>query len=128
MRFLIDQPVSPLLAEWLVENGHNAFHLRDRGLSRLPDEEVFRLGEAENRIIVTADLDFSRIIALSGQDAPGLILFRAGPVTDRQMLEMLERVIGNVPEERLNRSVVVVDRSSFRIAPLPIRPDRGSKG
>lgn len=122
MKFLIDQPVSPLLAEWLLGNGHDAFHLRERGLSRLPDEEIFRLAKAEGRIIVTADLDFSRIIALSGRDAPGLILFRAGPVTDRQMLGMLERVIHGISEERLVRSVVVVDRTSFRIAPLPLPP------
>lgn len=126
MKFLIDQPVSPLLAEWLLGSGYDAFHLRERGLSWLRDEEIFRLAKAEGRIIVTADLDFSRIIALSAGDAPGLILFRAGPVTDRQMLAMLERVIQSVPEERLVRSVVVVDTRSFRIAPLPLKPERGS--
>ncbi len=126
MKFLIDQPVSPLLSEWLVGHGHDAFHLRERGLSRMRDEEIFRLATAEERIIVTADLDFSRIIALSGRDAPGLVLFRAGSVTDRQMLAMLERVLQGVSEEQLVRSVVVVDRHAFRIAPLPLMPDRDS--
>ena len=126
MRFLIDQPVNPMPAEWLVGKGYDAFHLRERGLSRLPDEDIFRLGVAEDRIIVTADLDFSRIIALSGRHAPGLILFRADPVTDRQMLTMLERVIQSVSEEQLVRSVVVVDTQSFRIAPLPLKPEQST--
>jgi len=83
---------------------------------------IFALALAEDRIIVTADLDFSRILALSGRERPGLILFRAGNVTDQQMLSLLEAVLQRVPADRLNRSVVCVDGRRMRIAPLPLRP------
>ena len=123
MNFLVDQPVSPVLAEWLRNNGHDAFHLRERGLACSRDEDIFALASAENRIIVTADLDFSRILALSGREGPGLILFRAGNITDLQMLSLLKSVLQSVPADRLQRSVVVVDGRRMRIAPLPLRPD-----
>jgi len=77
MRFLVDQPVSPLLAQWLREQGHDAYHAREQGLSRATDEQFFARAVQEDRVIVTADLDFPRILALSGRDRPGLILFRA---------------------------------------------------
>lgn len=70
---------------------------------------------------MTADLDFPRIIALSQGDRPGLILFRAGNISDRQMLELLQRVLAEVPHEQLGRSVVVVDEHSMRIAALPLK-------
>ena len=50
MNFLIDQPVSPMLAAWLrsPEGGsHDAVHARERGLSRTPDTELFALAVAE---------------------------------------------------------------------------------
>ncbi len=123
MKFIVDQPVSPLLAERLRDGGHDAFHLRERGLSRSRDDDIFAVAVAENRIIVTADLDFSRILALSGRDGPGLILFRAGDISDQQMLSLLEAVLERIPADRLSRSVVVVDGRRMRIAPLPLRPD-----
>lgn len=122
MNFLIDQPVSPMLAAWLREQGHDAVHARERGLSSATDTELFALAVTESRIVVTADLDFARIITLSGRDGPGLILFRAGNVTDAQMLALLERVLKETTPETLPRSVVVVDEHTMRIATLPIRP------
>jgi len=123
MKFLVDQPVSPMLADWLRRAGHDAYHLREQGLSRLRDEEIFARAVDEDRVIVTADLDFSRIIALSGREAPGLILFRGGSMTDEQMLLSLQTVLKHVPVHELGRLVVVVDRGSLRVAPLPLRPD-----
>ena len=74
---------------------------------------------------MTADLDFSRIVALSGRAQPGLILFRAGGLSDEQMLGLLQTVIDTVSAEQLQRSVVVADRTSLRVASLPLRPDLG---
>jgi predicted nuclease of predicted toxin-antitoxin system len=123
MRFLVDQPVSPLAAEWLRQAGHEAWHVRERGLSRASDEAVFAMAVADGATIVTADLDFSRIVALSGRDRPGLVLFRAGNISDDRMLELLQRVLADVPPAKLERSVVVVDQAVIRVAALPLRPD-----
>jgi predicted nuclease of predicted toxin-antitoxin system len=123
MKFLVDQPVSPLVAEWLKEVGHEAHHVRERALSRATDQDIFAAAVAAGAVIITADLDFSRILALSGRDQPGLILFRAGDLSDAQMLNLLRDVLERVPAEQLQCSVVVADRASLRIAPLPLRPD-----
>jgi len=123
MRFLVDQPVSPMLAQWLRSVGHEAFHVRERGLSRAADEDIFAVAVAENAVVVTADLDFSRILVLSGRTGPGLILFRAGNLSDDQMLALLKIVLEQVEPERLPHSIVVADRTMLRIASLPIRPD-----
>lgn len=123
MRFLIDQCISPRLADWLMTSGHDAIHVRLLRLSRASDEEVFALAIQQDRIIVTSDLDFSRVLALSGRDRPGLILFRAGNVTDEQMLHLTAFVLSKVPEDQIVRSVVVVDEYALRVAPLPLRPD-----
>jgi hypothetical protein len=66
MRFLADMGVSQRIVEWLRSEGHDAVHLRDEQLHRLPNGAIFEKAEAERRIILTFDLDFGEIVALSG--------------------------------------------------------------
>ena len=58
MRFLGDMGVSWRLIEWLRAAGHDAVHLRDEGLHRLPNGEIFQKGFVEQRVVLTFDLDF----------------------------------------------------------------------
>jgi predicted nuclease of predicted toxin-antitoxin system len=53
MRFLADMGVSIGFAEWLRNNGHDAKHLREEGLNRMPNGEIFTKAIHENRVIIT---------------------------------------------------------------------------
>ena len=55
MRFLIDNALSPLVAEELRQAGHDATHVREQGLESANDREVFDAASHENRILVSAD-------------------------------------------------------------------------
>jgi predicted nuclease of predicted toxin-antitoxin system len=52
------------VVNWLRQNGHDAKHLRNEGLHRIPNGEIFAKDISENRIIITFDLDFGEIVAL----------------------------------------------------------------
>jgi len=58
MRFLADMGISHRVTEWLRTEGHDVRHLRDEGLQKLPNGEIFSKARAEQRIILTFDLDF----------------------------------------------------------------------
>lgn len=122
MRFLVDQPVSPIVAAWLCDHGHDAIHARDLGLSRAKDMELVALAIRDDRIIITADLDFPRLVALSQRDRPAMIVFRAGNITDAQMVRLVQRVLEHVEPQELERSIIVIDEHRIRVAPLPIKP------
>lgn len=64
MKFIVDMPLSPELAAWLVKKGHDATHALQAGLNRSSDEEILEYARNEKRIIITADLDFPRLLAL----------------------------------------------------------------
>ena len=66
MRFLCDMGVSRKVSEWLCGQGYEASHLGEEGLARLPNGKIFSKAIAENRVILTFDLDFGEIAALSG--------------------------------------------------------------
>src|SRR5207237_4590954 len=57
--------VDQRVVDWLREQGHEVAHLRDDGLHRMADEDVFAKAIAEDRIVLTFDLDFGEIAALS---------------------------------------------------------------
>jgi predicted nuclease of predicted toxin-antitoxin system len=58
MRLLIDNSLSPRLAERLRGFGHDAVHVRDCGLSTAADTEIFSYAESDNRWIIAQDTDF----------------------------------------------------------------------
>jgi predicted nuclease of predicted toxin-antitoxin system len=58
LRFLADMGVSLEVVRWLRAEGHDAVHLREESLERLVDPQVFAKSIAENRILLTFDLDF----------------------------------------------------------------------
>jgi len=42
VRFLADMGVDLRVVAWLRDQGHDAIHLRERGMHRAPDAEIFR--------------------------------------------------------------------------------------
>ena len=54
MRFLADMGVPGSIIVQLRQRGHDAVHLREQDLQRLPDDEIFQKAIAENRILLTS--------------------------------------------------------------------------
>ena len=113
-------PVTPEAVEHLGRGGHEAVHASSVGLATVSDAEILGAALRERRIVITADLDYPRLLALTGAQGPGLILFRGGSYSDREMLVLLDRVLVTVTGTELERSVTVVDRKQIRRRRLPI--------
>ena len=127
MRFLVDNALSPVVAEALRRSGHDAGHVRDRGMQAATDEEIFGLAAREGRVVVSADTDFGTLLALRRTAGPSVLIFRrfSGRRPEEQarlLLEQLPRV-----REPLERgSVVVIEQDRIRIRALPIGGDDGT--
>lgn len=78
MRFLIDNALSPALAERLIEAGHDAVHVRSYDLQAASDDEIFERAAVEERILVSGDTDFGYILAARSATRPSVILLRRG--------------------------------------------------
>jgi predicted nuclease of predicted toxin-antitoxin system len=61
VRFLIDEMFPPSTCASMAKHGHDAVHVRHRGLDARPDPEVAALARQERRILVTENVkDFAR--------------------------------------------------------------------
>jgi predicted nuclease of predicted toxin-antitoxin system len=108
------------LARWLRAGGHDAVHASDLGLSRAPDAELIAQAKNEARTMVTADLDYPRLLALAQSTEPSLILFRGGDWSDAEVIKRFGELLAIVPEVELAHSIVVVERDRLRRRRLPL--------
>ncbi|MCY3023667.1 MAG: DUF5615 family PIN-like protein [Planctomycetota bacterium] len=120
MRFLLDMGASPRTALFLRGAGHDAVHLCEQNLQRLPDEAVVKKAADESRILVTFDLDFSRVLALQRLSQPSMILFRLERYTTDQVNALLLEVLAAHGQALERGAIVVVEPASIRVRSLPI--------
>jgi predicted nuclease of predicted toxin-antitoxin system len=114
MRFLADMGVAQRIVLWLRAEGHDAVHLREEGLQRMPNGEIFEKAASEQRIILTFDLDFGEIVALSGGRRVSVILFRLHNTRTPHVIDRLERVLKESGPALEEGAVVVVQESRHR--------------
>lgn len=121
MKFLIDNNLSPLLAEGLKAAGHDAVHLRDLGMQAAPDPAVLQRAQVEERVLVSADTDFGGLLSRSHATGPSVLLIRR--LAGRRAAEQSAIILANldqVAEDLIAGSVVVIGDDWIRIRRLPM--------
>ena len=108
------------VAAWLQEQGHEALHLRDQGLQRLPNGEIFTKAISERRVILTFDLDFGEIAALARGRKASVVVFRLHNTRTEHVLERLATVLAECSSALEKGAVVVIEESRYRIRSLPV--------
>jgi predicted nuclease of predicted toxin-antitoxin system len=113
-------PLSPALAAWLGDQGHDAVHAAGLGLHTASDSEIMARAKDEARTVVTADLDYPRLLAVARASEPSLILFRNGNWSEAGVRTRLSEILTTLTEADIVNSIIVVDRDRVRRRRLPI--------
>ncbi|MBY0587187.1 DUF5615 family PIN-like protein [bacterium] len=121
MRFLADMGVSHRVVEHLRAESHDVVHLSEQGLQRLPNGQIFQKAAAEQRIVLTFDLDFGEIVAGASGSIPSVIIFRLHNTRSEHVVERLKVALEQAADALNTGAVVSVQEGRVRVRHLPFR-------
>ena len=120
MRLLADMGVAMSTVRALGAAGHDAVHLSDLDLIRLPDIDILRKAMADRRV-VAFDLDFGDLMAASGGALPSVITCRLADATPDFVTRRLLDVLQERAVDLEAGAMITVEDTRERIRRLPIR-------
>jgi predicted nuclease of predicted toxin-antitoxin system len=120
VRFLADMGVSSRTVAWLCGLGHDAVHVRERAMQRAPDAEILAKAAAEERMVLTMDLDFGYLLAAGGVQRPSVILFRLSDERAEFVNSRLSEVLLRCQDALESGAIVSVGDVSIRVRRLPV--------
>ncbi len=119
MKFLIDENLSPKVADHLRSLGYSASAVRDEGLRGETDEDIVIWARKEKSVIVTRDLDFGFLYRQLGTS--GVLILRGKNDSTEASLKIIDRLHrkGYLKQKDLSLQLTVATESRVRVFKNP---------
>ena len=121
MRIIADVHIRPVTVQHLNSLGHEVIRSSEVLPEEAPDLEIIEWAVTMDRVILTEDLDFTDIIAVSGAAQPSLITLRLTDASADYVNRILEYVLPGLEELVTTGIIATVEDERVRIRELPIR-------
>lgn len=120
MRFVVDMNLSPKWAAHLSKAGHDAVHWSAVGMRDTDDGDIADWAETERRVILTADRDFSAILAMRGAAGPSVVQLRSANLRVSAIGDAVLAVIEEARSDLTAGALLSFDGYRARLRLLPI--------
>ncbi len=101
VKLLLDENISPKVGEMLRDqDGLDAVHVRERGLLQAPDHDVLDRAYAEDRVLVTKNVQDFVKLARARDLHPGIILLEDGDLVRDEQLRVVRAAVALLGPER----------------------------
>lgn len=111
--------ISVRVGDWLKTQEHDAKHLNDEGLHMLADIDISSKAVAENRVILTADMDFSNLLATHHDLQVSVIQFRVTNFRPEYIILKLRLLLEIYSAELDGNYIITVEDKRMRFRRLP---------
>jgi len=120
MKILVDMNLSPKWAKFLTENGIEAIHWSSVGLPDTPDTEIITYAQTHNFTIMTNDLDFGFILAITHNKKPSVIQMRTGALGHARIGNVVISAINQFAADIDQGVLITIDIRKTRVTLLPL--------
>ena len=120
MRLLVDENLSTRVAARLGDAGHDAVHVTSFGLGSTDDAVILESAAEGGQVVLTADADFSTMLALQGRSEPSVLMLRSSDhLTPDEQTDLILRTLEQVGCELEGGAIASVTPERIRIRTLP---------
>ena len=112
--------MSPRWVDALRAEGLEAVHWSHQGNPRSEDDEIMRFAATEGYVVLTRDLDFSAILAATGDLAPSVVHLRREDRFDPALAGKVIAAMRQLEQELSLGAVLSVRGNHMRLRRLPI--------
>ncbi|MBI5503790.1 MAG: DUF5615 family PIN-like protein [Deltaproteobacteria bacterium] len=120
MKVLLDMNLSPLWVSFLAAEGFEATHWSSVGDHRAADVELMSWAREHDHIVLTHDLDFGVLLALTRASGPSVVQVRVqDPLPDAIGRDVV-RVLRLRSEVLAKGCLITIDKLKSRVRSLPI--------
>ena len=125
MKILLDMNLSPRWVTVLADAGISSTHWSNVGPVKAPDPEIMAYARDQGWVILTQDLDFGTILAVTHGEKPSVIQIRSEDVSPEAAATVVIAAIRQMGAELEQGALVTVDprRTRLRYLPLHFRAD-----
>ncbi len=120
MRLLADIHIAPRRVRFLRSLGHDVMRVDELLSPIATDEAIVAAATRDGRYILTQDLDFSAVVALSGRTMPSVVSLRLSLSRVERVNAMLQEVLPSVEQELAQGAIATVQDGRVRLRRLPV--------
>lgn len=92
-------------------------------MSAVKDTKILNYTAKKDMVLITQDLDFSALLALSGNSHPGVITLRLKFPSPGNVNKSLKKLLDSQAEKQIKGSIIILEETKIRYRRLPILPD-----
>jgi predicted nuclease of predicted toxin-antitoxin system len=115
MKFKFNENVPEELGVLTTEAGHDVHTVLSEKLGGRNDPTIFAAASAEDRVLVTQDLDFSDVRQFAPGTHSGIILIRLATPSRRNLIERFAQLLAHPDLETWARCFVVATDMKLRV-------------
>jgi predicted nuclease of predicted toxin-antitoxin system len=115
MKFKIDENLPFEIKNLLIQAGHDALTVKDQDLIGKPDTTIATVCLREDRVFITADLDFSDIRAYPPAKYPGIMVVRSDRQDKPTMVELFRPVLDLLSKEQVKSRLWIIEKDRVRV-------------
>ena len=122
MRLLIDMNLSPRWVDLLAEAGFEAVHWSTLGAANAMDVEIVAFARFNNYVVLTHDLDFGTILAVTQGEKPSVVQIRSEDVSPDVIGKPVVNALRQMTAELNEGALLTIDPGRTRLRLLPLDP------
>jgi predicted nuclease of predicted toxin-antitoxin system len=120
MKILVDMNLPRRWAELLYRSGLEAIHWSAIGSPKAKDTEIMACARDSGYAVLTRDLDFSAILASTGDASPSVIQIRTADARPEIIFEPVFHAISSLIADIEKGAIVTIDMHKVRLHILPL--------